>query len=74
VAEEVWMHGSRLTGFAMRRGAQSHGVLNEVQMEKIRVDDRWQWSQVANIWQNAALRTGVYLMLTPARWVLARTP
>jgi len=23
---------------------------------------------VGNIWQNAALRTGVYLMLTPARW------
>jgi hypothetical protein len=56
----------------LRALAAHYGVLNEVQMEKIRVDDHWQWSQVANIWQNAALRTGVYLMLAPARWVRAR--
>jgi hypothetical protein len=40
-----------------------------VQMRKTCVDPRWQWSQARNIWHNAAVRTGMYMSLAPARWV-----
>jgi hypothetical protein len=45
------------------------GVAGQVQMRKTCVDPRWQWSQAGNIWHNAAMRTGMYLGLAPARWV-----
>jgi hypothetical protein len=28
-----------------------------------------QWSQAKNIWHNAAVKTGIYIMLAPIRWV-----
>jgi len=40
-----------------------------LQMRKTCVDPRWQWSQAANIWHNAAVRTGMYMSLAPARWL-----
>jgi hypothetical protein len=40
-----------------------------VQMRKTCVDNRWQWSQVGNVWHNAAVRTGIYMSLAPLRWV-----
>jgi len=41
----------------------------QVQMRKTFVDPRWQWSQAGNLWHNAAVRTGMYFTLAPARWV-----
>jgi hypothetical protein len=49
--------------------AAHFGVTGQVQMRKTCVDGRWQWSQAGNIWHNAAMRTGMYLGLAPARWV-----
>jgi hypothetical protein len=49
-------------------GAQ-FGAAGPVQMRKTCVDPRWQWSQAGNLWHNAAVRTGMYLTLAPARWV-----
>jgi hypothetical protein len=33
------------------------------------VDPRVQWSEAKNVWHNAAIRTGLYLMAAPLRWV-----
>jgi len=49
--------------------ASHFGVAGQVQMRKTCVDPRWQWAQAGNLWHNAALRTGMYLSLAPARWV-----
>ncbi len=44
-----------------------------VQVELICVDPRLQWSQAKNIWHNAAMRTAMYKMTTPLRWIRGRT-
>jgi hypothetical protein len=33
------------------------------------VDPRVQWSQARNLWQNAAIRTGLYHASAPVRWI-----
>ena len=53
VQEEFWEE--TLTNLA------SHFQVNgQVTMQKTCVDSRWQWSQVKNIWHNAAIRTALY--------------
>ena len=49
--------------------ARHFNIEAPVRMRKTCVDPRWQWSQSKNIWHNAAVRTGIYLGLTPVRWV-----
>ena len=41
----------------------------EVQVKTICVDPRLQWSHAKNVWHNAALRTTIYTMNTPFRWI-----
>jgi hypothetical protein len=36
------------------------------------MDKHVQWSQAGNIWQNAAIRTALYTVMTPLRWVRAK--
>jgi hypothetical protein len=50
--------------------AAHFGVGEPVQAHVVCIDPRVQWSQFWNIWQNAAIRTSLYRMLTPIRWVL----
>ena len=45
------------------------GANGNVTQENVLVDSRVQWSQAGNIWHNAAIRTGLYVALTPVRWV-----
>jgi hypothetical protein len=52
--------------------AAYYGVTEPVQVELVCIDPRLQWSQFWNIWQNAAIRTFLYRMLTPVRWTLKR--
>lgn len=40
-----------------------------VQQTNTLVDPKIQWSEAKNIWNNAALRTGLYLLASPFRWV-----
>ena len=49
--------------------AEYFGVKAEVQTQKICVDPKLQWSQAKNIWQNSAIRTTLYTLTTPIRWV-----
>jgi hypothetical protein len=43
-----------------------------VETHAICLDPKAQWSQAGNIWHNAALRTLIYKMTAPIRWI--RTP
>jgi hypothetical protein len=65
VQERFWQQ-------TLRALAAHYGLVATVEMQKTRVDAGWQWSQAGNIWDNAALRTGVYLTLAPLRWLRAR--
>jgi hypothetical protein len=49
--------------------AEYFGVKAEVQTRRTCVDPKLQWSQAKNIWHNSAIRTTMYTMSTPIRWV-----
>src|SRR5260370_9048494 len=49
--------------------AAEFGVDEPVQMVVICVDPRVQWSQAKNVWHNAAMRTTMYKMAAPLRWI-----
>jgi hypothetical protein len=36
------------------------------------IDRRWQWAYFGNLWHNSFIRTTIYLIGTPVRWVLRR--
>jgi hypothetical protein len=38
-------------------------------MHRELVDPRGQWSEAKNVWQNAEVRTILYKMAAPLRWV-----
>jgi hypothetical protein len=61
--EDAFWHQT-LTNLAAYFGA--HGSVTQ---QTVLVDPRMQWSQARNVWHNAAIRTGLYLALTPVRWV-----
>ena len=45
------------------------GVKGQVQVQKSILDPEIQWSEWKNIWRNAAIRTTLYLIAWPLRWV-----
>jgi hypothetical protein len=44
------------------------GSNSEIEQTAIRVDPRMQWSEAKNAWHNAAVRTGIYMVMAPFRW------
>jgi hypothetical protein len=52
--------------------AADFGVTGTVETEIVCLDPRLQWSQFWNIWQNAAIRTFFYRVLTPFRVVMRK--
>ncbi|HJZ50302.1 MAG TPA: hypothetical protein VKE41_24195, partial [Roseiflexaceae bacterium] len=60
--EQIWMHvlGSLAAHFACAQ---------DVSLSKTCVDAKLQWSQAKNIWHNAAMRSMLYTLGTPVRWV-----
>ena len=52
--------------------AEEFGVSGQVEMRAVCVDPKWQWSQAKNIWYNAAMRSGLYAMAAPLRWLRKR--
>jgi hypothetical protein len=44
-------------------------ISESVQLTATCIDKHMQWSQAGNIWQNAAIRTAIYTMLSPLRWI-----
>jgi hypothetical protein len=49
--------------------AEYFGVEAPVQTQKVCVDPKLQWSQAKNIWHNSAIRTTLYTVSKPVRWV-----
>ena len=49
--------------------AAHFGVRAEVTAERVLVDRRRNWSQAKNIWQSAAIRSGLYMAGLPVRWL-----
>jgi hypothetical protein len=64
---------NRFWQYTVKSVAAHFGVNEPVQTRVVCIDPRVQWSQFWNIWQNAAIRTFLYKMLTPVRWTLSRT-
>jgi hypothetical protein len=44
----------------------------EVETHVVCVDPKLQWSQARNIWHNSAMRTTMYKMSAPVRWIRGR--
>jgi len=70
--------GFRLGGYAkedrfwqatLKSLAEYFSVKAPVQTQKVCVDPKLQWSQAKNIWHNSAIRTTLYTVSTPVRWV-----
>lgn len=60
--EQNWVYV--LTSLSTRFGIQG-----QVQMHRELLDSRWQWSEAKNVWQNAGVRTILYKIAAPLRWV-----
>jgi hypothetical protein len=60
--DQIWIH-------VLTSLAEHFGVVGTVTVSKELIDPRVQWSNARNIWNNAAIRTMVYVMGSPFRWV-----
>jgi len=49
--------------------AAHFGVAGQVQVHKTCLDPQLQWSQAKNVWHNAGIRTTLYILAAPLRWV-----
>jgi Domain of unknown function (DUF1990) len=58
--EGIWTH-------VLVALAADFGVRGEVTVQKTCVDARLQWSGAKNVWQNAVVRSMLYLLLSPLR-------
>ncbi len=65
VQERIWAHVLK----ALEAHLQVEGQLS---IDKVCVDPRVQWSEARNVWQNAALRTLLYTLGAPLRWLSRR--
>jgi hypothetical protein len=60
IQEKIWVH-------VLTKLAEHFHVNGVVQSYKTCLDPRLQWSEARNIWQNAAIRTMLYMLCAPLR-------
>jgi hypothetical protein len=60
--DRIWRH-------TLRALAAHFGATGDVETTSACIDRRRRWSEAKNIWQNAAIRSGVYMALAPLRWL-----
>jgi len=60
--DQFWQH--TLTALA-----RHFGVSGQVQTRITLLDPKMQWSQAGNIWHNAGIRSFLYFLATPLRWI-----
>lgn len=60
--EFIWIH-------VLTQLAAYHGVKGQVTMARECLDPKMQWSYTKNVWMNAGVRTTLYTLATPLRWV-----
>lgn len=58
--ERIWTH-------VLKSHAAHFGVNEPVELEKVCVDPKVQWSQARNVWHNAGARSMLYAMAAPER-------
>ena len=63
--DKTWTH-------VLRSLASYHGVQAEVELVKRLIDPRLQWANAGNVWQNAAIRTLLFNLNAPVRWLRSR--
>ena len=63
--DKFWIH--TLTALAVYFKVEA-----QVELEITCLDPKLQWSEARNIWHNAALRTMIYKMTAPLRWIRKR--
>jgi hypothetical protein len=44
-------------------------VQGVVTVNKTLMDNKRQWGRAGNVWKNAQIRTLIYILLTPLRWL-----
>ena len=64
---EDWIWHHTLKSLAARFGVQA-----KVEQQVTCVDPKVQWSQAKNIWYNAGIRTAIYTLTAPLRWLRNR--
>jgi hypothetical protein len=76
-SDPLWEIVMRLFGYrqedkfwesTLKSLAAHFSVDGPVQIHATCVDPKVQWSQAKNVWQNAAIRTGLYTLAAPLRW------
>ncbi len=76
--DPLWEIVMRMFGFrkedqfwqdTLKSLARYYGVNAEVKQQTTCVDPRLQWSQFGNVWHNAGIRSGIYMVSLPFRWV-----
>ena len=81
--DPLWEVIMRLGGFkkeddfwqaTLKNLANDHGITAHVQQQTSLVDPRLQWSEVKNIWYNAAIRSTLYTFTWPMRRFAALLP
>jgi hypothetical protein len=60
--EKIWTH-------VLSALAAHFACEQSITLSKTCVDPQLQWSQARNIWHNAAMRSMLYTLAAPARWV-----
>lgn len=63
--DKFWDHTLTAVG-------EHFGVHEPVKTEVTLIDPRFQWSHAKNIWHNAAMRTMIYRVSAPVRWIRRR--
>jgi hypothetical protein len=65
IQDRIWSH-------VLRSLAANWGVEAQVQLDKVLLDPKVQWSRTANLWHNAQIRTALYKLTAPLRWIRDR--
>ncbi len=60
--DDFWMQ-------TLRNLAAYFGSSSQPELKVVCIDPRMQWKEAGNIWQNAIIRTGLYIMASPFRWI-----
>jgi hypothetical protein len=63
--DEFWQH-------TLGQVAQYFKLEATVQIQTVCLDKKIQWSSARNIWHNSAVRTTLYVVMTPSRWFRKR--
>lgn len=65
----VTAHQDYIWSYVLRQLAASFGYQGRVEVNKVRIDGRLQWREAGAIWRNAAIRTVLYSLTAPLRWL-----